>query len=137
MNKLTDIIKGIFSDKKRLVLVLLALMGMMLIFIPSDREKAAEESTLSEYKLAAEEELAELCSSIEGVGRCRVQVSFAEGESFKYSGGKMVSTAPPRILGVTVVCDGGDDDSVRKAISDCMTALYDIGSNRVCVLKLK
>ncbi|MBE6634961.1 MAG: hypothetical protein E7617_02000 [Ruminococcaceae bacterium] len=137
MNNVTDVIKRILGDKKKILLLLLALMAALLIFIPQDKGKSIEETTLSEYKQTFEKELAELCSSIDGVGRCRVSVSFAEGESFKYNGGKIVSSSPPRVQGITVICDGGDDDRVRAELCDCMTALFDIGSNRVCVLRLK
>ena len=118
--------------------VALVLVGVILMFIPSGSNKEkSEQTTLTDYKISAEAELAELCSSIDGVGKCRVSVSFSEGESFRYSGSKLISSAPPRVFGVTVVCEGGDDDRVKERISDCMTSLFDIGANRVCVLKLK
>lgn len=138
MNKYLSVLKEIMGDKKRAALLILALLGILLIFIPASSGKGSgEDSDLAAYKLEVEEELSELCSSIDGVGKCRVKVSFEEGESYKYSGGKIVSTSPPRVLGVTVVCEGGDDTQVAARISDCMTSLFDIGSNRVCVLKLK
>ena len=96
----------------------------------------SEQSSLSEYKAAAERELEDFCREIEGVGRCRVMITFSAGESYEYRGGEVISSAPPRVLGVTVVCSGGDRASVKSAVTDMASALFDIGKNRICVLKL-
>ena len=97
---------------------------------------APEGQTLGEYKEELESSLAEFCSSVSGAGRCRVMVSFEAGESLEYKGGNLVGTTPPRVEGITVLCKGGDRDSVKSEISDLLSALYGIGKNRICVLKL-
>jgi len=97
----------------------------------------ARPSDVEEYKRTLEGELEELCTSVRGVGRCRVTVTFSEGESLQYKGSSLIGSTPPRVMGVTVVCEGADRDSVREAISECMCSLFDIRSNRVCVLKMK
>ena len=94
-------------------------------------------TTLDEYKIKLEGELETLCESIKGAGRCEVTVTFSEGEHLEYKGSNIIGSEPPRVLGVTVVCKGGSDLNVKRNICDCMTALFDIGSNRVCVLEMK
>ena len=37
----------------------------------------------------------------------------------------------------TVVCDGGDDETVREAIINTVTSLFNISTNRVSVSKIK
>ena len=91
---------------------------------------------LGEYKERTEGELESLCHSVSGVGRCRVYLTLARGEKNSYKGSTVIETKPPEVLGVTVICDGGDKDSVRLALVDMLTALFNIGSNRVAILKL-
>lgn len=139
LNNFNGIINGFIKDKKKLAALLIGLFGVLLIALSlgTDAEKDQKEYTLEDYKAELEDELCALCESVEGAGRCRVTVTFSEGERFEYKGSNVIGSEPPRVLGVTVVCRGGDDPDIKKNISECMTALFDIGSNRVCVLKMK
>ncbi len=42
----------------------------------------------------------------------------------------------PRVKGVVVVCEGGDDKLVQSRIIDAVTTAFDIGANRVCVTRM-
>ena len=129
-----ELLKG---DKRKILTVVLLAAGLLLMLFSSkvgSTESAAEDS-LSKYKRELEKDLSELCSSIDGVGRCEVRVTFSEGERVEYRGTNKVSETPPKVLGVTVVCDGGGRADVRAAITECMVALFDIGANRVAVVK--
>ena len=42
----------------------------------------------------------------------------------------------PRVQGVVVVCEGGDQPAVQQSIIDTVTTALDISSTRVCVTKL-
>ena len=128
------------ENKKRAIPLALLIFGVLLLIISVSREGSTAEGTdgtLSEYKAELEEELSALCSSISGVGRCEVSVSFAEGAHLEYKGTVLIGTTPPRVLGVTVICDGGRDPTVCEAISRMMRALFDVGANRVAVLPRK
>ena len=126
------------NDKKKIIIFVVALVGvlLMLISIPTEKNKS-EENVGENYKEELEEELTKLCSRIDGVGKCTVNVSFSVGESYKYSGNKLISTTPPKIDGVVVIAEGADKTTVKKDITECMTSLFDIGTNRVCVLKME
>ncbi len=139
MNNLNSIINSFIKDKKKLTVLLIGLFGILLIALSlgANTEKEQKEYTLDEYKAELEDELQALCESVEGAGKCRVTVTFSDGERFEYKGSNVIGIEPPRVLGVTVVCRGGDNADIKKSISECMTALFDIGSNRVCVLKMK
>ena len=134
-------LKSFFEANKKLWRVgLLIALGIALILISSslcnEPKESAEALTLEEYKEKLEGELTELCKDVEGVGKCKVFVTFERGEQSTYKGGVVIESKPPRILGVTVICEGGGSDYVKREITDMITALFDIGSNRVAVLKL-
>lgn len=139
LNNLNGIINNFMKDKKKIAVLLIGLFGFFLIALSlgTNTDKEQKEYTLEEYKAELEDELRELCESVEGAGKCRVTVTFSDGERFEYKGSNVIGSEPPRVLGVTVVCRGGDDPNIKNNISECMTALFDIGSNRVCVLKMK
>jgi hypothetical protein len=129
------------NNRKAWRVAALIAVGILLILISSSlgekrNESKTAEVTLEAYKESLERELVSLCSDIDGVGKCRVFITFERGALNTYKGSAVVETKPPRVLGVTVVCRGADSDSVRGALIDMITALFGIGSNRVAVLKL-
>ena len=128
------------KNKKALGVALLLLLGIFLLIFssidPSLSEGAESVDSLEEYKSRLEAELGELCSSVNGVGRCRVTVTFERGEERVYKGSTLIESKPPKVMGVTVVCKGADSDLVRAELVSMMSALFDIGSNRIAVLKL-
>lgn len=115
-------------------------LGIILIFISSSfaksEDKGSGEITLDEYKERLEDEIASICSDVDGVGKCRVFITLERGEQNVYKGTSVIETKPPRVLGVTVICRGANSDTVRAELTDMLTALFDIGSNRVAILKL-
>lgn len=100
-------------------------------------EETAEKNETERYLAALTEETESFCSSVRGVGRCRVMITLASGEECVYRGGTKISSVPPRVLAVSVVCEGGGSDRVRRELSALLSSLFDIGENRVTVLKLK
>lgn len=140
MNDFVLGLKSVFSGRKGKIIFLLFALGVALLVIsallPSSSESDGEKISLSEYKARAEEEFANFCREIDGVGKCRVMITFSEGESYEYRGGEIISSSPPKVLGVTVICSGGDKATVKAAVAEMAAALFDIGKNRICVLKL-
>ena len=128
-----------FKGRRRLLAVaLLLFVGALLILLPfSTGKEEKSELTLEEYKVDLEEEVASIASGVKGVGKCRVLITFERGAQNTYKGGELIETRPPLVLGVTVVCDGADSDNVRVRLTDMITALFNIPSNRVAVLKSK
>lgn len=128
------------SNKKVLYVCVFIALGVFLILISlqSDKENVEtdEQTSLEEYKEVLEGELASLCSDVSGVGKCRVFITFERGSQNTYKGSSIIETKPPRVLGVTIVCRGAENDDVRSELIDMITALFGIGSNRVAILKL-
>lgn len=140
VKSLTARFKSALGNKRKLRTALLLLaLGIMLIAFSvasSSDSKDTGSVTLEKYKESLEKELEELCSSVKGVGKCRVMITFERGEENTYKGSALIESKPPRVMGVSVVCRGAESDSVRREITDMLSALFDIGSNRISVLKL-
>ena len=128
-------------NKKIIIAVLLLTVGILLIFsssIGNQGKKTSEtrEMSLDEYRAELEKQVASICSSVEGVGECKVFITLERGEQSVYKGSAVIETKPPRVLGVSVVCRGAESDLTRRRLTEMLTAIFDIGSNRVAILKL-
>ena len=139
--KLLDKLKILFKEKYRLIfVVLIAAVGVALVLFSLDgtKEEEIEKSSqsLAEYKAELEKELESACSSIRGVGRCEVIVTFSRGAENTYKGTNLIESKPPEVMGVSVICEGADSDEVRAGIVGMMSSLFSIGTNRVSVMKL-
>ena len=136
---LADRFAGFFKGKKKIALIIILVsLGLMLVALSSLGSSEAEDSSgLSEYKEELEKRLEKLCSEVDGVGRCTVMVTFSRGEENTYKGSRLVESKPPEVLGVTVVCDGGESAAVKARLSQMLCALFNIGANRVAVLPSK
>ena len=130
--------KSYKNNKKLSAVILLAALGIMLVAISgaSKNDDAVIATSLAQYKAELEDELQNMCQSVKGVGKCRVMITFERGEENTYKGSSLVESKPPRVMGVSVICKGADSVEVTRALVDMITALFDIGSNRISVLKL-
>ena len=105
--------------KRLIVFVGVAFLALFLIFYSGEDSRKAEEA--STYC-----DIVTLCSSVEGVGECRVSVVF---ESAEKSGSE-------KVYSVAVICEGADNVKVRARLTELITTLYGIGANRVSIIKL-
>ena len=113
-------IKG---KRSLLLIAALLLLGVLLIFASPEETKADEGDI--------EARLEELCSSLSGVGSCRVMVTYnVVGKSYASEGRKVVES-------VTVVCKGADRVGVRSELTSMLSSLFGIGTNRIHISKMK
>jgi type III secretory pathway lipoprotein EscJ len=101
------------------ILPLLA-VGVALLVLSSPLFFGREEGET--VSVSAEGELSELCSAIDGVGRCRVMITYGEGEE---------------VAAVAVLCDGADSVEVRARLNELISSLYGIRTNRISVVKMR
>lgn len=95
------------------------LVGLLLVLLSSllggeGKAEAKDEESRAE----------EMCSLIEGVGDCRVMMTYRE------DGGE------EKVYAVLVLCDGGESVAVRERITSLFCSLYGIGSHRVEIQRL-
>ncbi len=135
MNKESEGDKGIiervidfFKSRPGYVRILIiAAVGLLFIFI--GMTALGGESETADTSL--EGRLEELCSSVSGVGRCRVMVNYATVETrYGKEGSDVVES-------VTVVCQGASTPSVKAELVSLLTSLFGIGSNRIYIAKMK
>lgn len=134
---MTSLLKFIKENKLSVFVFVLLFAALALLSLGSNEAESSEGTTLYEYELRLEKELSELCSSIDGVGKCRVKITFETGEENLYRGSALIETKPPRVLGVSVVCQGGERASVRQELTELFSSLFGIGTNRIKISKLK
>ena len=101
------------ESKSILIIGVLIFCGLLFILIGSFEKQ--------EKSLDEEDRLAEMCSMIDGVGECRVMITY-EDES--------------RVSAVLILCSGAESVVVRSNLTEAVCALYGIGSNRVEIFSL-
>ncbi len=109
------------ADGRTSKLIGLILVGLILIIIGS---LAGRSGNMTESVVGAEERVGQMCSMMEGVGECRVMMTYrpdSDGEE---------------VYAVLVLCDGADSVAVREKLTSLFTSLYGIGSHRVEIQRL-
>lgn len=149
------------SRGKSWLLVVGVVLGALLLLLGSGYESG--EDTLSEdgtallqsaadmkaYADALEKELEKLCEAVSQVSGAEVMVTLESGYRVVYasdgkgepatvgSGNKQQALQqtlrPPAVAGVAVVCHGGKDPDVRRALVELISTALGISSNRVFV----
>ena len=122
------------------------------------------EKTYVSYSNETEEKLADIISKVEGAGKTKVFLTIEESEEYVYaqnissdrkdkaqqnedkeyvivdgSGGNsglLVKTVNPKIRGVAIVCEGGDDPAVQQRIYSCVSASLGISTARISISKM-
>ena len=106
-------------------------------------------AALAAYRQALEDELETICESVAGVSQAEVMVTLGSGHRVIYvtdEKGEVETTGtgsaqqpvyrtvqPPLVEGVGIVCRGGDDPHVQRALTDLISTTLGISSNRVFV----
>ena len=162
--KLSGITERILKDKKSVVLVAMAVVGMLLIFLSGESDRGKEVTKAdnhTEYADDYEEKLERLISKIEGVGKVSVMITYESGtetvfasdkeESFRNGEQKIrndyivvdgsdgetglkIKSVYPEIKGVAVVCSGASDPFIKERIVSVVSALFDISTKNISVV---
>jgi hypothetical protein len=98
-------------------LVGLMLLGLVFIFIGNNPSSDSPVMAQSE-----EARVSEMCAMMEGVGECRVMMTYQPESDEVYA--------------VLVLCEGAESVAVREKITSLFTSLYGIGAHRVEIEKL-
>lgn len=127
---------------------------------PTFVNEAVQELNITDVEAEIEEKLNGIISSVNGAGKTEVYVNISSTGEYVYAenkksdvdsdnsssdteiviyenddreNGLVITIKSPEILGVAVVCEGGDSSVVRAEISKLITCLFGIGADRVYV----
>ena len=114
--------------------IAILLIGLLSVidFSPDRSEKESRE-----YASRTEERLLEIVSSISGAGDAKIFLTMdnsGENVYLKNTDTKTVSIEP-KVRGVVVVCEGGDDPVTVSRVLEAVTKALDISSDKVCITK--
>ena len=121
------------------------------------------ETDYNAYVESLNVQLTDIISSIDGVGECKVMITMRNTSESVYAKNTDSSSSEnsksesdeyviydgddgdtplllkekfPNVEGVAVVCSGGDNTVVKEKVIKCVSALFNISSNRISVSKL-
>ena len=148
-------------DKKTLIIILVGISGMLIIMLaPSGdkTEKSDEQSVVCNYDVGdVQNEVRCLIESIKGAGRAEVYITYESENETVYAmnvdeksdgndihikseyiitddeSGLVLKVLHPKVRGVAVVCQGGNDPVVKEKIYSVISALFDISTNKISV----
>lgn len=158
--------------KKYRLALLVVLLGVVLMLLPTGGSTAQTSGESSELRgeifslEETEQRMAEVLSTIDGVGRVRIMLTLRAGSSLRLAedsslsdstGGqtkqeKQVLTVNrgsgrqevvvtqqlyPTYQGAVVVCEGAGSSSVRLAVVNAVSVLTGLSSDRISVVKWK
>lgn len=163
MDKLIPNILPLINRYKYVLIVIFA--GLLLMLLPGKQETvAAPETTLPKVQ-TIQEQLEEILPKIYGVGRVEVLLTQAQGERTVYVSdehsslsedsdsyqadtviitdesraqkGLVSQVLPPVYLGAVIVCQGGDQPSVKLAVVEAVCDATGLSADKITVLKMK
>ena len=127
---------------------------------PENAGAAAETAELSEYTDQLAARLEELLSGVEGAGETRVMITLESSEETVYAldekrgeqqgyewshvildegngdSALVETTWLPEIRGVAVVCQGGGDTGVQARLTEMVSVLLGVSTNRISIAKM-
>ena len=153
--------------KKYKYAALVLLIGIVLLMIPGKEEEQREAviTHQADNRLSVEEELSRILSMVHGAGEVQVMLTVSTGEQTLYQTNNDYATDangsqektdtvtvtdsqrnetglirqvnPPIYLGAVIVCEGADNPAVRLSITEAVSRITGLGTDKISVLKMK
>ena len=154
-------IKVVNLIKKFKYAAIVLVIGIALMLIPniSSSKSTKVQNTNTTYRQKLDEDLASILCKVEGTGRVEVILTVSEGEQTVYQtdtdqsgyeqktvivsnssrteNGLVMRVDPAKYLGAIVLCQGADSHAVRLAVTEAVSKITGLGTDRICVLKMK
>ncbi len=118
---------GFIKQRGATKIALVVLIGIVLIILGTSGGSKSTDTECDEL----ETRLEEMCSSLVGVGRCRVMVTYEKSTS-RYG-----TESERRVESVAIVCRGADSAKVRAELTGLFTSLFGIGAHRISIARMK
>lgn len=153
--------------KKYKYAILLMIIGIVLMCLPGkkDDQEVHMETIPKVQEVSIEAKLETILSQLQGAGRVKVMLTVAQGERTVYQYDEdfdqtdtsssirketviitdenrneqalISQKIPPVYLGAVILCQGADNASVKLAVVEAVSKITGLGSDKICVLKMK
>lgn len=148
-------------------LIVILLVGLVLLTLPGkeNEEQIQIVQTTNTQQPDTAQQLAQILSQIEGVGKVKVMLTVSEGETVLYHNDENISTGdgtssvrhetiiindsdrnqqalvkqvlPPKYLGAVVVCQGASIPTVKWAVVEAVSKATGLGADQISVFEMK
>lgn len=153
--------------KKYKYALLVLVVGILLMCWPGKSEvnNTQVETTPQVQEISMEQKLETILSQMQGAGKVKVMLTVSQGERtvFQYDedydqtdtsnsirketviitdGDRneqalITQLIPPVYLGAVILCQGADQPAVKLAVVEAVSKITGLGSDKICVLKMK
>ena len=163
--KLGRIKEFFYKNRAVALVVLVGVLLMLLPTGKTEAQQPQRQETVSEPRENLETRLEQILSQVSGAGNVRVLLTQERGETSVYQldlqevtdgdrreirqdtvtvtgsdrqqEGLLTRVEAPRYRGAVVVCQGGDNPTVRLSVVEAVSGATGLPSNRITVLKMK
>ena len=126
------------SKNKKLLLIILVLVGLVLIF-SSSYTPVNTETDSDEYINQLEKKLEDFLLNVDGINKVKVIItldsSMPDVENKGYY--SKTDTTLPYVRGVVIACTNGGSDYVKAELTDIVSKYLGIGANKVKITDIK
>ena len=113
------------KDRKDLFKIGVVLsLGLILVFLGTRNNEAVSTSSSSDM----EERVTEACSNVAGVGKCEVFIYYSSQDS---------KAKDNEVESVLVICEGADSVEIRLRLTEILSSVFGIGTNRIRIEKMR
>ena len=163
--KLGRIKEFFYKNRAVALVVLVGVLLMLLPTGKTEAQQPQQQETVSEPREGLETRLEQILSQVSGAGNVRVLLTQERGETSVYQldlqevtdgdrreirqdtvtvtgsdrqqEGLLTQVEAPRYRGAVIVCQGGDNPTVRLSVVEAVSGATGLPSNRITVLKMK
>ena len=163
--KLGHIKEFFYKNRAVALVVLLGVLLMLLPTGKTETQQPQQQAAASQPRENLETRLEQILSQVSGAGNVRVLLTQERGETSVYQldlqevtdgdrreirqdtvtitgsdrqqEGLLTQVEAPRYRGAVVVCQGGDNPTVRLSVVEAVSGATGLPSNRITVLKMK
>ncbi len=160
-----DLVKlSTFFRKNKWLILICVLSVILLLFVFSKKQTGKENDGEVDFQFCSEtlqEDLEQTLSEMSGVGKCTVFITYSDGGETVYaldedtstsdgktdsksqyvlvssrSSGLVLKVYCPSVLGVAVICQGGDSTRVKNDVTEVLSRTLGISADRISVKKM-
>ena len=150
---------GKLFKEKRLIIVLLAVIGVIFLLIGSENSSNRANTTTmtfsyEEYERALEQKIEDFCACVDGIVNVKAFVTLEASMETRYAQNSTVGSAQstyeyllygsesvlpiyeiaPIIRGIAVACDGGNDAYVQKKLTELISSATGVPTNKIKIV---